>query len=852
MDSHLIDTTRNNLFNTSYSPVYQNGQLQFHGYGRPKKGHDKLYLKIINPSGNIISSPREIELPPEVLDTHVGEVKGFILNDQFYIYTNFFGKRKSLNIFPQSASKNAIELYFKSDYKNYLWNINTGNVIPLFYDILPGPGLTHKNFLFFQDENKTLVITSISPHRIYELDMNTGYMQPHVITSNMVVNFLGSDYRVNLSGGPVRIPERGCYLVAGHVSKGGWGGLRMTFFYTFRDSYPYDVISISNPMCFGFSNKLEYCNQMFEHGGSLYLSIGVNDDYSTLISLDIKNILDILIYQDNLTLQFVEVHPGENAFTCDMTRIWGPDVEAEFIAEILPEYRKISSTLDSVKLSSVLAINIDKYNKNEVREAIDKTKPKVLLVLGDEWGKCKSYESLFSGIPLVYRQYRFDHYDNPNNVRILPVGYHCWDQNARKQQVGKKYVWSFIGSSKNNRKRDLAILDNIKPNFHGTTKSHENPEILNGSIFVYCPKGSYNVESPRPYTASMCGAIPFLLCSDAEWNSLYPYMDIEPPWLHTNKIEVMKDEMERLLKNPQELMRIQQDISRWWNNIRALVHNNINEVIVNSRKLSLAQDPIHNKNYGEYEGNIGFTKSGITTIIITAPHKAIPSPKFIEQTIRSLEKVPLFRDSHVIIGFDGCQVINKDLHKKCTQEFSCELYNTYKNNVKKIAHMYLPRVTFVELPERGCLTTLLFNCMTKVDTEFVNVMQQDLPIIKGFNALKIVDIMKNNITMDLVRYSHMGNKYHEDYTKKECKNTLPQVNITLDGINFSQCSQWSDQNHIAKLEHYKYLVWKKTNPLSFMEDQLMCYPVGNNYKRIWYLGDINDGHYSDHTDGRNG
>jgi len=272
-------------------------------------------------------------------------------------------------------------------------------------------------------------------------------------------------------------------------------------------------------------------------------------------------------------------------------------------------------------------------------------------------------------------------------------------------------------------------------------------------------------------------------------------------------------------------------------------YSNINE---NSSEIY-----IHNKNYGEYEGNIGFTKSGITTIITTAPHKAIPSPKFIEQTIRSLEKVPLFRDSHVIIGFDGCQVINKDLHKKCTQEFSCELYNTYKNNVKKIAHMYLPWVTFVELPERGCLSTLLFNCMTKVDTEFVNVMQQDLPIIKGFNAPKIINIMKNNITMDLVRYSDKGNKIHEDYTKKECKNTLPQVNITLDGINFSQCSQWSDQNHIAKLEHYKYLVWTKTNPLSFMEDQLMCYPVGNNYKRIWYLGDINDGYYSDHTDGRN-
>jgi hypothetical protein len=586
MDSRLVDMTKDGLFNTSYALVHRDGQVRFYGYGRPKKGHDKLYLKIIDTYGNLISPPTKVKLPPEVLDTNVGEMKGFTLNDQFYVYANFFGERESLDIFPRWASKHARDLYFKSDYKNYLWNTNTGKVVPLFYDILPGPGLTNKNFLFFQDGKKTLVITSVSPHRIYELDMNTGYMQPYVTTTNEVMNFLGSDHRVNLSGGPVRIPHKGCYLVAGHVSKGGWGGLRMTFFYTFKDSYPYDVLSISAPVSFGFSNKLEYCNQMFEYEGSLHLSIGVNDDYSTLIRVDPEKVFDLLFpLNDTPILQFVEVHPGENAFTCDMTKIWGPDVEAEFIAEILPEYRKMSSTLNSVKPSSVLAINVNKYSKDQVKKAINNAKPKVLLVLGDEWGKCKSYESLFSEIPLVYRQYRFDHYDNPNNVRILPVGYHCWDQHARKPQVAKKYAWSFIGSPKNDRERDLAVLDSIKPNFHGTTKPNENPEILNGSIFVYCPKGEYNVESSRPYTASMCGAIPFLLCSDDEWNSLYPYMDIEPPWLRTSKIEVMKDEMERLLKNPQELMRIQQDISRWWNNIRAIVHNNISEVIVNSRKL---------------------------------------------------------------------------------------------------------------------------------------------------------------------------------------------------------------------------------------------------------------------------
>jgi hypothetical protein len=35
-----------------------------------------------------------------------------------------------------------------------------------------------------------------------------------------------------------------------------------------------------------------------------------------------------------------------------------------------------------------------------------------------------------------------------------------------------------------------------------------------------------------------------------------------------------------------------------------------------------------------------------------------------------------------------------------------------------------------------------------------------------------------------------------------------------------------------------------------MEHDLFCYPVNNNYKKIWYLGDKDD-YFCEHTDGRN-
>jgi len=52
------------------------------------------------------------------------------------------------------------------------------------------------------------------------------------------------------------------------------------------------------------------------------------------------------------------------------------------------------------------------------------------------------------------------------------------------------------------------------------------------------------------------------------------------------------------------------------------------------------------------------------------------------------------------------------------------------------------------------------------------------------------------------------------------------------------------------MEHYIDIVWPTTKPYSFMEHQIQCYPVENEYYKIWYLGEPTDGEYIVHTDGR--
>jgi hypothetical protein len=300
-----------------------------------------------------------------------------------------------------------------------------------------------------------------------------------------------------------------------------------------------------------------------------------------LYRLFINNNKNIENFKKNKLL-FLRSHYGRDSFKCDNDEIWGPDIEAEFIKEILYNYEYISSDLDNLPSYEidVLAYSSNIYNINDILYAIEILKPKVILHLSDENGERKEFEDLvFPKVNLVYRHYRFNNFKNPKNQKILPLGYHCWDQYYPKNSkpiFKRKYIWSFIGTSKGNRKEYLLKLDAIKPNFYGNTDRKENLEIYQNSIFVFCPVGNSNVECSRQYTASMNGCIPFLLCSDEVWDETYKHFDIIPPWLHSSNINDLINTIKYYLNNPNKLIKLQYKILKWWKDIKLTIKNNIN------------------------------------------------------------------------------------------------------------------------------------------------------------------------------------------------------------------------------------------------------------------------------------
>jgi len=343
-----------------------------------------------------------------------------------------------------------------------------------------------------------------------------------------------------------------------------------------------------------FLNKYLYPSYLYQKN-SLFYTFNNNENMESLIhpghtNLHIqkslknienltKNLLVENINKDNRPLfVYLRSHKGKCSFTCDYENIWGPDVEAEFLVHILGnDFQYVSIDIDDLKKIKIpifiLAYSSNIYKYSVVHNIVKITQPQILIHLSDEYGNRPEYEDVFKMVPLVYRQYRYNNYINPTNVRILPLGYHCWDQffcKNPKPLNQRKLMWSFIGSDKNNRKEYLDILKdaNLGDYFSGKTTYIENRKIFDDSIFVFCPPGNKNIECYRQYAATVNGCLPFLLCNDDVWNEVYNYFDIPPPWLHSSNMKDLIKKIRILIKNPEKLQKLQEEHLKWFNDIK--------------------------------------------------------------------------------------------------------------------------------------------------------------------------------------------------------------------------------------------------------------------------------------------
>jgi len=264
----------------------------------------------------------------------------------------------------------------------------------------------------------------------------------------------------------------------------------------------------------------------------------------------------------------------------------------------------INDLLDNIKID-IEVLNVDNFNLlinrddiignnilvvneccqlNNIINISQKIKPIVIFYTGDEIGNRLDVNVLEQYTQLFFRQYNHKHYNYGNNNYQLLLGYskHFLNNKKSSEIIQKKiadreFNCSFIGSCKSDRSHMANIfINNMKKTniqfVHNNWNINNLPvspkdcfDTYNNSIFVISGRGNYSLDCFRIYEAIIAGAIPIVVGTIDEIETTFNYQSNIPPIIHSETWEDAVIKCNDLLKQPELLQKMQDDLIVWWN-----------------------------------------------------------------------------------------------------------------------------------------------------------------------------------------------------------------------------------------------------------------------------------------------
>jgi hypothetical protein len=222
------------------------------------------------------------------------------------------------------------------------------------------------------------------------------------------------------------------------------------------------------------------------------------------------------------------------------------------------------------------------------------------------------------------------------------------------------------------------------------------------------------------------------------------------------------------------------------------------------------------------------------SIIITASFiKSHPSINFIKCVIESLNYIKNISYVPIIIAHD----YSNDLK-----------FLQYIDNLK----LYILDKTHIKIIIRdshGHLTGNIRNAFQYVNTEYVLIIQHDLPFIREVNIEKIIEDMQANPELKHVRF----NKRKNIKSASDSLNDLFGKQVQSINFTYTRTPSWSDQNHLSRSEYYRNIILAECADGKFMEQYLIKKSTDDKIHTkygTYIFGKINDDAYIKHIDGR--
>ena len=223
------------------------------------------------------------------------------------------------------------------------------------------------------------------------------------------------------------------------------------------------------------------------------------------------------------------------------------------------------------------------------------------------------------------------------------------------------------------------------------------------------------------------------------------------------------------------------------------------------------------------------------SVIITASFiKSHPSIDFIKCVIESLKFIHMDKDTQIILAHDYSDDIR---------------FTQYLENLEKYVSQF-ENIQIVVRNSHGHLTGNVRNAFRFINTEYVLIIQHDLPFVRDFEINKVIEDMKNNPELKHIRFNKRANVK----LASDALNDLFGKQVESKNYIYTRTPSWSDQNHLCRSEYYRDIILKECNDGRFMESYLISKSkteeIHNKYG-TYIFGGLNEPRYIKHIDGRN-
>lgn len=233
----------------------------------------------------------------------------------------------------------------------------------------------------------------------------------------------------------------------------------------------------------------------------------------------------------------------------------------------------------------------------EVKDAVIKYKPKIIIQLGDEWVEENNDEHNLLGnyCKLFLRQHRHQKQakNYTKNTIQIPVGYaneYLSGSTDIKKIKDRELSWSWVGQMTTNATLYKVDRDHMIREFwriwNNTTicdsfdKFYGSKlyKLYSNSIFVPCGRGNWSLECFRNFEATVAGAIPVVAGSEEEIRETFTFQEL-PPWIYANTWD---EAVQKCMSLNKEELQIMQDNNLAWydrtmNYIRTSLDKSLNE-----------------------------------------------------------------------------------------------------------------------------------------------------------------------------------------------------------------------------------------------------------------------------------